>query len=326
VLRGDAADLPLPDGSVDLIVTSPPFWSLRAYVDNGRVYEGQIGAEPTPGEYIANLVRCTREWTRVLKPKGSIFVNLGDKYNAYNGNRGDGRIQKNAPRQRVESGHGLDVKAAPNKSLLLLPERYRIACLDELGLIVRSVTVWDKSNGMPESVKDRVRRSHEDWVHLTLDPRYYADVRGLREPHSPAGIARAKHRRLSPDLSQEGVGNPRTFNPKQSLHPDGKLPGSVWRIPTQAFRPPAHIKIRHTATFPLEWPRRLIEGWCPPGGTVLDPFGGSGTTALMAKVMGRHGISVDLSGTYCDLASWRIADPKEVNRAERVARGARGGR
>ena len=80
VLRGDARNLPLPDGTVDLIVTSPPYYSLRAYSDNGETYDGQIGSEATPAEYIAALLECTREWIRVLKPSGSLFVNLGDSY------------------------------------------------------------------------------------------------------------------------------------------------------------------------------------------------------------------------------------------------------
>jgi DNA modification methylase len=80
VLRGDARSLPLPDGSVDLIVTSPPYFGLRSYTDGGKHYDGQIGSERTPREYVANLLDCTREWMRVLKPEGSIFVNLGDKY------------------------------------------------------------------------------------------------------------------------------------------------------------------------------------------------------------------------------------------------------
>ena len=80
VIRGDAASLPLPDGSVDLIVTSPPFFALREYTDGGKHYAGQLGSEPTPAEYIAALVTCTREWVRVLKPDGIHFVELGDKY------------------------------------------------------------------------------------------------------------------------------------------------------------------------------------------------------------------------------------------------------
>lgn len=95
----------------------------------------------------------------------------------------------------------------------------------------------------------------------------------------------------------------------------GKLPGSVWEIPTQPLRAPEHLEVDHFAAFPMEWPRRLIKGWCPPDGVVLDPFGGTGTTALVATMLGRTGISVDLSADYGRLAAWRSSDPKERARA-----------
>jgi SAM-dependent methyltransferase len=151
IIRGNALALPLADASVDLICTSPPYWSLRAYTDNGQKYDGQLGSEATADRFVDNLIAATAEMKRVLKPTGSAFVNLGDKY-------------------------------GPNKSLMLIPERYRIACTDRLGLIARSVIVWGKPNGLPESVTDRVRRSHEDWVHLTKEPRYYSAVDEIREP------------------------------------------------------------------------------------------------------------------------------------------------
>ena len=94
VLRGDARALPLRDASVDLIVTSPPYYAMRTYIDGGLVYDGQIGSEPTPAEYIGNLVECTREWVRVLKPAGSLWVNLGDAY--YSGKGSPGRTTVDA--------------------------------------------------------------------------------------------------------------------------------------------------------------------------------------------------------------------------------------
>ena len=326
VLQGDAADLPLPDASVDLIVTSPPFWSLRAYVDNGRVYDGQIGAEPTPGEYIANLVRCTKEWMRVLKPTGSLWVNLGDKYaTRYSSERRGGRAGLNND-DRTRGRSGQNRTGMPEKSLIGLPWRYALRCVDDLGLILRAEVIWSKPNAMPESVTDRVRRSHEQWFHFTLQPRYFAAVDGLRKPHTYGpGRGGAASGNYSAG-SGRNDGSPHTSGGFPTVNPLGRVPGSVWEIATQPLRVPTVLGIKHFATFPLEWPKRLIEGWCPQGGTVLDPFGGSGTTALMAKVMGRHGISVDLSGSYCELAAWRVADPKEVGRAERVAKGVRRGR
>jgi hypothetical protein len=185
ILVGDARALPLADESVDLIVTSPPYFGLRDYG-----VEGQVGAEPTPAEFIAALIECTREMVRVLKPSGSIFVNLGDKYAGNN-------LAKSARTNTTLDGpptadygrgnrqmRSLRVPGIPGKSLMMLPERYRIAAVDELGLIARAVLIWSKPNGLPESVTDRVRRSHEDWVHLTKSPRYFAAVDEIREPHT----------------------------------------------------------------------------------------------------------------------------------------------
>src|SRR4051794_29747660 len=152
VTQGQADNLHLPDASVDLIVTSPPYFNLRSYHDGGEHYGGQIGAEATPAAYLDRLLDCTREWMRVLKPSGSIFVNLGDKY-------------------------------GKDKGLGMLPARYAIRAVDELGLIQRAEIVWSKPNGLPESVTDRVRRSHEQVFHFVKKPRYYSAVDEIREPH-----------------------------------------------------------------------------------------------------------------------------------------------
>ena len=382
VVRGDARALPLPDESVDLIVTSPPYYALRAYTDGGRVYDGQIGSEPTPAEYIANLITATREWVRVLKPSGSIWVNLGDKYVA--DNRGSGADAKRGAAKWAPAGQMGYVGEGimPRKSLMMLPERYRIAAVDELGLIARAVVIWSKPNGLPESVTDRVRRSHEDWVHLTKQPRYYSAVDEIREPASdysrPNGVGRGPRGGQRPRLMLD------------TCNPLGKLPGSVWEIATEPLRVPAHLGVDHFAAFPTEWPRRIITGWSPPGictvcgegrrpvvekimtssqlasqprsaltrytaavrgaahdgmdviprsfeatitgyacacpqptastrpAVVLDPFGGTGTTALVAAALGRIGITVDRSADYCRLAQWRTTDPGERARALRV--------
>ena len=135
VVRADARDLPLPDSCVDLIVTSPPYFGLRSYTDGGEHYAGQIGSEATPAAYVAALIACTREWVRVLKPCGSLWVNLGDKYSS--GNGGDSNLT--ALGQRLGTGGGqksgqskrrqLPVPGFDPKSLLGLPWRYALACL-----------------------------------------------------------------------------------------------------------------------------------------------------------------------------------------------------
>jgi DNA modification methylase len=579
IIQADARSLPLADDSVDLIVTSPPYFALRSYQDGGEHYAGQLGSEGTPAEFVDALLDVTRECVRVLKPSGSLWVNLGDTYSAYNRNRGAG----GALSSRADDGRGrvtergLPSGAPRAKSLMGIPWRYALRCIDDLGLILRAEVIWSKPNGLPESVTDRVRRSHEQWFHFTLQPRYFSAVDEIREPALyplDARHLRGGRRSINPDGSDAG-GNTSTVNPL------GKLPGSVWNIeddgdslvryvlsavsagalsidegerilwaqretvswptsthpasagngaatecptatgkppqsphpgqsashiesptscssdpspkdsisttsvetedastpstlsqshngrttagptpseqsadtdtrsqtpistsplpdsrtrsaepasspessdtatvwvvPTEPLRVPEHLGIDHFAAFPSELPRRIIQGWSPSGvcvecgegrrpvvhrdyieqnqrgrakygdgngdgftaatgwaampdrrleaivtgytcacdgdrcrsckhttasclhprirccgacthgrqapttpAVILDPFGGTGTTALVAKALGRHGISVDMSSDYCRLAQWRVNDPDQLAKAARV--------
>lgn len=324
IMQGDARALPLPDASVDLIVTSPPFWGLRSYTDGGRHYDGQIGAEPTPAAYVGNLIDCTREWMRVLKPSGSIWVNLGDKYA-----RPGGGADRNG-RSLAGAGRGTTARRAtpaagwdgpPEKSLIGLPWRYALRCIDELGLILRAEVIWEKATPMPESVTDRVRRAHETWFHLTVSPRYFANSDAVREPHATDSLRASKAGRdpmqaRNVNLVRTGTGAYKGVNPR------GKLPGSVRKVAHQPLKVPAELGIDHFAAFPMAWPDWIIRGWAPADGVVLDPFGGTGTTALVASALGRYGISVDMSADYCRLAAWRTADPKQRERATRGPRRA----
>jgi DNA modification methylase len=389
VIRGDAAHLPLGDASVDLVVTSPPYWALRAYQDGGEAYDGQIGAEATPSAYVDSLIECTREWMRVLKPTGSLWVNLGDKYaGSPSGPAGsssqtfDGRESvANWTRRGPRVSHGV-----PTKSLIGLPWRYAIRCIDELGLILRAEVIWSKPNGLPESVTDRVRRSHEQWFHMVKQPRYFAAVDAIREAYLAPDATRTKGKSMSAGVRMaEGYASKRR-NAVDVMNPLGKLPGSVWTIATQPLTVPDHLGVDHFAAFPMEWPRRIVQGWSPSGictacgegrrpvvaatrsksrpmrggnwsenafsrphcgdreaahhtitgeacacpdagaptrpAVVLDPFGGTGTTALVASALGRHGISNDMSADYCRLARWRTTDPGQLAAALQVEKPA----
>jgi len=403
VLQGDAAHLPLPDESVDLLITSPPYWALRSYADGGEHYQGQLGSEATPREYLDALLACTKEWIRVLKPSGSLFVNLGDKYaqneeRSRNGN-GNRRAIDNFKSGPVLRGPTVSLGRKDNqgtrtKSLLGLPWRYALGCMDDLGLILRRDIIWSKPNGLPESVTDRCRSSHEYLFHLVRQPRYYAAVDEIREAHTSIGDPRWRRATTSvnPDRGDGGMAAWRDGKEPNHL---GKLPGSVWEIPSQPLTVPASLGIDHFAAFPMELPRRVILGWSPPGictacgegrrpvvdkqmtsaqratqprssltrytaasrgvprrdemdviprsfeatitgyacacttaygsdvemapptrpAVVLDPFGGTGTTALVAAMHGRTGISVDRSADYCRLARWRVTDPAERAKA-----------
>lgn len=385
IIRGDARALPLPDESVDLIVTSPPYWSLRSYTDGGEHYDGQIGAEPTPAAYVAGLVECTREWVRVLKRSGSLWVNLGDKYaqaTERSRNGRDGALAGSNPLRTGPSYTGRRSNGVPQKSLIGLPWRYAIGCIDQLGLILRAEVIWSKPNGLPESVTDRVRRSHEQWFHFVRSPRYFAAVDTIREAFAdarPAAGMTWQQRRLRGDATRQGEQSGTFGGNGMAGNPLGKLPGSVWEIATQPLKVPDHLGVDHFAAFPMEWPRRIISGWSPSGictacgegrrpvsvgertnnghpvapaafgsagryktatghghnfqtlrmpvgeacacpdataptrpAVVLDPFGGTGTTALVAHALGRHGISVDMSADYCRLARWRTTDRGQI--------------
>lgn len=339
----------LPDESVDCCVTSPPYWGLRDY---GR--DLQIGLEESPEAYVAEIVAVFREVRRLLVRTGSLWVNLGDSYNAYNGNRGDsgstlqGRSQV-VGRPRVPARSGRSVKSLKPKDLVGMPWRVAFA-LQSDGWFLRSDIVWSKPNPMPESVTDRPTKSHEYVFLLTKSRRYYFNADAVREPHS--GRASGNGARFVPPDGHsirnyhQGRGIP--WSPGAEDDPDaltlGDLPAeaprgpdgrrktvhdhstadghenysqigdgrerwpnaggrnvrSVWEIATKPYAD------AHFATFPEELPRRCVAAGCPEGGVVLDPFLGSGTTALVARKMGRRAIGVELNSEYADLAARRL--------------------
>lgn len=312
LVRGNAMALPLADESVDLIVTSPPYLGLRDYKDGDESLEGQIGSEATPEEFIAALIAVTRECVRVLKPSGSLFVNLGDKYAGSNGQAG-GASQLSGATYSPDGTRTKDAKRGGyvpktdirRKSLMGLPWRYALACVDDLDLVLRSEIIWWKRNALPESVTDRVGRRHEHVFHITKEERYYSSVDAIRERYT-APPAKAQKSKVT-DAGQSK--NPAIKLDHDLEHnPLGKLPSSVWDIPTQPLLVPDHLDVDHFAAFPTELPRRCIMGWSPPNGVVLDPFGGTGTTAMVAEALGRRGVSLDLSGDYIDFARWRTAN------------------
>jgi len=349
IVRGDARALPLADATVDLIVTSPPYWSLRSYRDGGEHYQGQVGSESTPQQFVDELVgMIDGEWRRVLKPSGSMFLNLGDKYA---GSGGHNNSAIGADSERGPSWYPKGLEQARAKSLLGLPWRIALALIDR-GWILRAEIIWSKPNGLPESVQDRVRRSHEQVFHFVVEPRYYSAVDEIRTPGevdrpqrsraveiaeaaglTPAHLAAAKAVGVS-DVGrgasvQTGAGKNTAevlrlageakdalggyFREWLGSPALGRLPGSVWNIPTQPLIvPDAHRKHwnlpDHFAAYPPELVRRIILGWSPDGGTILDPMCGTGTTLGVAHKLGRHAIGVDLSMDYARLARWRIAD------------------
>lgn len=314
--KGDAKSLPVSDGSVDLVVTSPPYFGVRSYRDSGGHVGGQIGGEATAQEYIDALLAVTAECVRVLKPSGSIFVNLGDKMVA--DNRGSNASARR-PGKHAPAGPAGFVgrEMARQKSLLGLPWRFAIGCIDQLGLILRAEIIWSKVNGLPEgSVRDRVQRQHEQWFHFTVEPRYFSNIDEVRVPHAAwtakaYEYEKAGYNRKSNEDRVDGGG----FAKAPTLNPLGKVPGSVWQINSDPLKVPAHLNVEHFAPFPQEFPRRMILGWSPPDGVVLDPFSGSGTTVMVARALGRHGIGLDLSDDYLRLAAWRVFESRHADKS-----------
>lgn len=237
VVGADAARLPFPDGWFDCVVTSPPYWGVREYEDDGEPIPGQLGSEPDWHAYLDTLVAWTAEWVRVLSPHGSLFVNLGDKYS----DRGHGSSRGLGTGRGPQGGADLSQsRGVMEKSLLNLPARYAIRCTDELGLVERAEIIWQKLNPVPQSVRDRVRRQHEHLFHFSPGPHCYQATDLIREPIGHPGKSRTsakardawafagewKHKQAGLDSGAE--------------HPLGRIPGSVWSLPNYPLKAPGY--------------------------------------------------------------------------------------
>lgn len=268
VLRADARALPLPDASVDLICTSPPYYGLRDYRDGGSSLPGQIGAEASPRQYVAELLACTREWMRVLKPAGSLFVVLGDSYATRWSGRSAGSGLQSA---RTDWGDGSSrLRSGPNdsglpgKCLMGVPWRYAIGCTDELGLVLRAEIIWSKANGLPESVTDRAHRSHETVLHFTREPHYYSAVDDIREPYAPGTPARYAAGYGSRPVDEQRLSvRAQLGGDRYDENPLGRMPGSVWHIASEPLVVPERLGVKHFAAYPTELVRRIVAGWSP---------------------------------------------------------------
>lgn len=303
LLVGDAAAQlrSLSDSSVDCVVTSPPYFGLRDYA--GHV--AQFGLEKTPAEYVAKLVDVFREVRRVLAKDGTCWLNLGDSYSGSWGNQshkdgrqetsGIGLVHDERFPSATRTGAVKD-GAPPAKNLMGMPWRTAFALQDD-GWILRNAIVWHKPNAMPESVRDRLAGRHEHVFLLARSHKYYFDLDAIREPHAESTIA-AAHRARKPYQAPGQKPNTKS----RPLGDKGANPGDVWSINT---RP---LTEAHFASFPVELPRRCIAAGCKPGGTVLDPFSGAGTTALAAQQLGRKAIGIDINPEYHDIALRRMQD------------------
>ena len=308
LLCGDALEVMrlLPDESVQCCITSPPYWGLRDYG-----IEGQLGLERTPEEYVAKLVEVFREVKRVLRADGTVWLNLGDCYNAYNGGAGPGSKlsdTQTSERPHLETGYGLRTPALKPKDLVGIPWRVAFA-LQADGWWLRSDIIWAKPNPMPESVTDRPTKAHEYLFLLAKSARYYYDAEAIREPFvypvdasrqfKPDGWATGKGPHNSIAHYAERTGSEPTAEGGPSIHA-GRNRRTVWTIPTQPF-PEAHF-----ATFPEALVEPCIAAGSREGDTVLDPFCGSGTVGVVCARAGRNFIGIDLNPEYVEIARRRI--------------------
>jgi len=262
-----------PTDLVDTIVTSPPYYRQRDY--SGA---NQLGLEPTPEAYIDRLVAVFRECRRVLKASGSLWLVIGDKY--------------------------LDGQQ------LGMPWRVALA-LQADGWILRSDIIWHKPNAMPSAVKTRPTTDHEYVFFLTAAPDYHYDADAIREPHvtftEKSRMRGGRNHFFRPGGTPEqgkNRGNPNLHHGRwdQAFHPKGRNKRTVWSIPLSKFRE------AHFAVFPEPLVETCILAGCPQDGVVLDPFLGSGTTAVVAKRLGRKYIGIDCVAEYCQMARRRLRE------------------
>lgn len=308
ILVGDVKDKlkELPDESVNCVVTSPPYWGLRDYGN-----DGQIGLEPTPQEYISSMTEVFREVRRVLRSDGTLWLNIGDSYKPagkgstkagfnerYFGKKFDSDKQSAQENHLDRSAFKADVK---DKELVGIPWRLAFALSDD-GWYLRQDIIWAKPNVMPESVRDRCTKSHEYLFLMTKSPKYHYDHIAIKEPVSAVSLKRAqsgwKTNRPSAKTGEGGIDV--EVMGDRFVNPEGRNKRDVWFIPTASF------KGAHFAVMPERLVEPCILAGCPEEGVVLDPFFGSGTVGVVAKKNNRKWIGVELNPEYAKIAEDRI--------------------
>lgn len=289
---------------VQTCVTSPPYFGLRDYG-----HPGQIGLEQTPDAYVAEMVevfRCVRD---LLADDGTLWLNLGDSYNAYNGNRGRStsfQAATDTALPELPAGHGLTVKGLGNKQLIGIPWRVAFA-LQADGWVLRQDIIWHKPNPMPESVRDRCTKAHEYIFLLSKSDRYYYDAEAVMEPVAASTIERLSQPTLRQQEVSARVPGKTNGNMKAVGRTDMRNRRSVWSVATRPY------KGAHFATFPPALIEPCILAGSEPGDIVLDPFMGSGTTAQVAMQHGRQYLGCELNPDYEPLQQARIANDNHAN-------------
>jgi site-specific DNA-methyltransferase (cytosine-N4-specific) len=283
----------------------------------------QIGLEPTFSEFLAALVAVFDQVRRVLKTEGTCWVNMGDSYAADRGIQVPSTGLNSAKTRDAQAAGGLGARAADAgvrpKEIMGQPWRLAFA-LQAAGWMLRQDIIFAKPNPMPESTQDRFTKAHEYIFLLTKQPRYFWDKNAIAEPvsggaharrPSPAGWAtEGEHSAIAHQtaerhrkLAKPGQGIKANASYAEAQPGDlvsTRNPRSVWTMASEPFRE------AHFATFPSALPRRCILAGCPPGGLVLDPFSGSGTTGLAALELGRRYLGIELNPEYAQMSRKRL--------------------
>lgn len=304
IFTGDARDVlsSMEASSVHCVVTSPPYFGLRTYLpDDHPDKQAEVGQETSPDAYVANIVDVFRHVGRVLRSDGTAWLNLGDSYSNVGkwGGSTSGKhakplhgSQQSSGRKREDSA-GIEAAGLKPKDLIGIPWRVALA-LQADGWFLRQDIIWHKPNPMPESVKDRCTKSHEYIFMLTKGARYFFDADAIKEPEV-CGRRRgpAEHPDKNSTNGNGGLGRRESTGFRNRR--------SVWTVTTKPF------KGAHFATFPPDLIEPCIRAGCPEGGTVLDPFAGSGTTGLVAEHLKRNSVLIDLNHDYSEMAARRIS-------------------
>jgi DNA modification methylase len=299
----------IPDNSIQTCITSPPYWGLRDYG-----HDGQIGLEQTPDEYVTEMVAVFREVRRVLKDDGVLWLNLGDSYanvgvydlskvGGFTGQRIRNRVLGQKPNDGVQDSRPRKIPSGlKNKDLVGIPWRVAFA-LQADGWWLRQDIIWHKPNPMPESVTDRCTKAHEYLFLLTKSAKYYFDNEAIKEPATTNGRRPTLEERYAKgEPTRHGLQGA-AFHGAGGFGVDdnGKRNRrSVWTIPTKPFRG------AHFAVMPEALVEPCIHATSRPDDTVLDPFTGSGTVAVVALRHGRNYIGTELNPDYVNIAQQRI--------------------
>lgn len=288
-------------------VTSPPYFGLRDYG-----HEGQIGLEETPEQYIQAMVEVFRCVWDVLADDGTLWLNIGDSYNAYKANTGGTKFAgfRSQPEHRPK-GYGLEVKSLKNKDLIGIPWMLAFALRAD-GWYLRQDIIWHKPNPMPESVRDRCTKAHEYIFLLSKSDKYYFDTEAMRERGvMTVGDSAGSRQRDTRKTHGVGGGNDGINKAKEKLRQELEEKGyttrnrrSVWTVTTKPY------KGAHFATFPPDLIEPCILAGSRPNDIVLDPFMGSGTTAQVASQFGRQYLGCELNPDYEQLQRERLKQPQ----------------